>query len=180
MARKTTPLTITEIKNARPGEKEYTLQDGGGLFLLVKPSGSKIWRFTYYRPADKKRTIISLGSLNDVSLSDARERRNEYRSLIAKGTDPQDYERRKREAESSKKGNTFEKVALDWCEIKKARIWLTTRLRISGDPWKNTYSRYIGNTPIDTRPLAALLRYSHPLKHAATGENLETRFTTHQ
>lgn len=87
MARKTTPLTITEIKNARPGKKEYTLQDGGGLFLLVKPSGSKIWRFTYYRPADKKRTIISLGSLNDVSLSDARERRNEYRSLIAKGID---------------------------------------------------------------------------------------------
>lgn len=171
MARKTTPLTITEIKNARPGEKEYTLQDGGGLFLLVKPSGSKIWRFTYYRPADKKRTIISLGSLNDVSLSDARERRNEYRSLIAKGTDPQDYERRKREAESRKKGNTFEKVALDWYEMKKGQNLAYNTIK---DIWRSLEKYvfpYIGNTPIDTLTARRFVEILTPIK--ARG-NLET------
>ncbi|EOB4585930.1 integrase arm-type DNA-binding domain-containing protein [Escherichia coli] len=80
MARKATPLTNTQIKAAKPAEKEYTLQDGGGLFLVIKPSGSKLWRFNYYRPSDKKRTIISLGSLDEVSLADARKRRSEYAS----------------------------------------------------------------------------------------------------
>ncbi|MBA0189455.1 integrase [Pectobacterium odoriferum] len=47
MARITTPLSNTEIKAAKPAEKEYTLQDGDGLYLLVKSSGSKIWRFNY-------------------------------------------------------------------------------------------------------------------------------------
>ncbi|HIA7313215.1 TPA: integrase domain-containing protein [Escherichia coli] len=171
MARKTTPLTITEIKNARPGEKEYTLQDGGGLFLLVKPSGSKIWRFTYYRPADKKRTIISLGSLNDVSLSDARERRNEYRSLIAKGVDPQDHERRKREAESRKKGNTFEKVASDWYEMKKGQNLAYSTIK---DIWRSLEKYvfpYIGNTPIDTLTARRFVEILTPIK--ARG-NLET------
>ncbi|EIC2842513.1 integrase arm-type DNA-binding domain-containing protein, partial [Escherichia coli] len=97
MARKTPPLTTVQIKAARPAEKEYTLQDGGGLFLLVKPSGSKLWRFSYYRPSDKKRILLSFGSLDDVSLADARKRRSEYRALISAGTDPQGHEKKKRE-----------------------------------------------------------------------------------
>lgn len=119
MARKATPLTTTQIKAAKPAEKEYTLQDGGGLFLVIKPSGSKLWRFNYYRPSNKKRTIISLGSLDEVSLADARKRRSEYRTLIAAGTDPQEYERQKREAEARRQGNTFENVAALWYEMKK-------------------------------------------------------------
>lgn len=111
MARKATPLTTTQIKAAKPAEKEYTLQDGGGLFLVIKPSGSKLWRFNYYRPSNKKRTIISLGSLDEVSTADARKRRSEYRTLIAAGTDPQEYERQKLEAEARRQGNTFENVA---------------------------------------------------------------------
>ncbi|EJW6139290.1 integrase arm-type DNA-binding domain-containing protein, partial [Escherichia coli] len=94
--------------------------------------------------------IISLGSLNDVSLSDARERRNEYRSLIAKGVDPQDHERRKREAESRKKGNTFEKVASDWYEMKKGQNLAYNTIK---DIWRSLEKYvfpYIGNTPIDT------------------------------
>ncbi len=137
----------------------------------MKPSGSKIWRFTYYRPADK-RTIISLGSLkSDVSLSDARERRNEYRSLIAKGTDRQDYERRKREAENSKKGNTFEKVALDWYEMKKGQNLAYNTIK---DIWRSLGKYvfpYIGNTPIDTLTARRFVEILTPIK--ARG-NLET------
>lgn len=50
MARIVKPLSPTEIKNAKPKEKEYTLSDGEGLLLLILPSGSKSWRFNYARP----------------------------------------------------------------------------------------------------------------------------------
>ena len=73
----TTPLTNTEIKAAKPASKEFTLQDGGGLYLLVKPSGSKIWRFSCYRPTDKKRALVSFGSLDSTSLADARQSFND-------------------------------------------------------------------------------------------------------
>ncbi|MFP1835374.1 integrase arm-type DNA-binding domain-containing protein [Lonsdalea quercina] len=62
-------------QSAKPAEKEYTLQDGDGLSLLVKPSGSKIWRFNYYPPDTKKRASISFGSFPAVSLAEARQQR---------------------------------------------------------------------------------------------------------
>ncbi|EJU2684199.1 integrase arm-type DNA-binding domain-containing protein, partial [Salmonella enterica] len=89
MPKTVTPLTHTEIKAARPADKEYTLQDGNGLYLLIKPNGSKIWRFRYTRPGDGQRVLLSFGSLDEVTLADARKRREEYRALLAKGTDPQ-------------------------------------------------------------------------------------------
>lgn len=61
MPKTTKPLTDKEVKLAKPKEKEYTLTDGYGLFLLVLPSGVKTWRFNYTRPYSKKRTKISLG-----------------------------------------------------------------------------------------------------------------------
>ncbi len=54
MARIVKPLSPTEIKNAKPKEKEYTLSDGEGLLLLILPSGSKSWRFNYARPVTGK------------------------------------------------------------------------------------------------------------------------------
>lgn len=56
------PLSVTECNNAKPKEKEYSLSDGLGLFLLVRATGAKIWRFQYYKPFTKKRTLISLGA----------------------------------------------------------------------------------------------------------------------
>ena len=50
MSRTTTPLTNTEVKHAKPKDKEYNLVDGDGLMLRVKPNGSKLWLFNYYRP----------------------------------------------------------------------------------------------------------------------------------
>ena len=66
------PLSPTEIKNAKPKEKEYTLSDGEGLLLLILPSGSKSWRFNYARPLTGKRTKMALGGYPELSLADAR------------------------------------------------------------------------------------------------------------
>ena len=59
MARIITPLNSTKIDKAKPQEKEFTLSDGKGLYLLVKPNGAKLWRFNYYKPftQPKKRAL---------------------------------------------------------------------------------------------------------------------------
>ncbi|EAZ5301868.1 DUF4102 domain-containing protein [Salmonella enterica] len=171
MARITTPLTNTEIKAAKPADKEYTLQDGAGLYLLIKPNGSKIWRFSYYRPTDKKRALVSFGSLDALSLADARKRRDEYRALIAQGIDPQTHQQQKREAEELRRGNTFQKVAADWYEMKKSQNLAANTIK---DIWRSL-EKYvlpdIGNTPINELTARKLVTVLEPIK--ARG-NLET------
>ena len=88
MAKITKPLTNTEVKQAKPRDKEYNLSDGWGLMLRVKPTGSKFWLFNYYRPYTKKRTNFSFGIYPDISLAEARKKRDEARSLLAKDIDP--------------------------------------------------------------------------------------------
>lgn len=90
MSRIKKPLTDTEIRKAKPKEKEYPLSDGNGLILRVKPNGSKIWLFNYYHPVTKKRTNAGLGMYPQIQLSDARAKREEYRALLAKGMDSQE------------------------------------------------------------------------------------------
>lgn len=72
MARNVKPLTFTEVNKAKPKEKEYTLSDGQGLMLSIRPSGSKVWLFKYQKPFTKKRTNISFGSFPGISIADAR------------------------------------------------------------------------------------------------------------
>ena len=71
MARITKPLTNTEIEKAKPRDKDYTLSDGQGLYLLIKSNGSKLWRFNYYQPFTQKgksslpqRVIIGKNPIN--------------------------------------------------------------------------------------------------------------------
>src|ERR1700730_14410564 len=80
------PLTDTAIRNAKPGEKAVRLFDGGGLYLEVSPTGGKWWRLKYRLNGKEKR--LSLGVYPDVSLKDARERRDASRKLLADGIDP--------------------------------------------------------------------------------------------
>ena len=61
MPRITRPLSETEIKHAKPKGKPYSLADGKGLYLKIKPSGYKVWLFNYYRPFTKKRVADTLG-----------------------------------------------------------------------------------------------------------------------
>ncbi|HGN2041732.1 TPA: integrase [Proteus mirabilis] len=122
MARKTKPLTDTEIKAAKPQDKDYQLYDGDGLTLLIKPSGSKLWQFRYYRPYTKQRTKQSFGAYPTVTLSDARKLRAESRSLLAKDIDPQEYQKDKIRNSQEAKTNTFQLVAERWWEVKKSTV----------------------------------------------------------
>lgn len=122
MARKTKPLTDTEIKAAKPKDADYLLYDGDGLTLLVKHSGSKLWQFRYYRPFTKQRTKQSFGSYPSVTLSDARRLRAESRALLAKDIDPQEHQEEKVRNSLEAKTNTFMMVAERWLGVKKNSV----------------------------------------------------------
>lgn len=93
MARQTKPLNNTEVKNAKATERATILYDGDGLELLVKPGGSKLWRFRYYKPFTRKRAMISFGAYPAVSLSEARQLREDARLLLSKDIDPQEHKK---------------------------------------------------------------------------------------
>ncbi|MCX7312465.1 MAG: tyrosine-type recombinase/integrase [Alphaproteobacteria bacterium] len=80
------PLTDTAIRNAKPARKPFKLSDGGGLYLLIEPRGTKLWRMAY-RHAGKQKTL-AFGIYPIVNLADARARRDAARKLLDEGVDP--------------------------------------------------------------------------------------------
>lgn len=116
MARKTTPLSDTEIRKAKTLEKDYKLYDGYGLFLLVKKTGSKIWRFEYKRPFTNKRTMLSLGHYPVVTLSEARKKREEYRGLLLKHIDPSEHIKKIYNINKERLNNDFATIAQEWLD----------------------------------------------------------------
>lgn len=104
-------LTDIKVRSAKPQEKEYTLVDGDGMFLLIHPNGSKYWRFRF-RFAGKQH-LMAFGTYPEVSLADARQKREEARKQIAAGIDPRESKRAIKE-EQLKEAITFESVARDW------------------------------------------------------------------
>ncbi|WP_024900281.1 tyrosine-type recombinase/integrase [Brucella rhizosphaerae] len=111
-------LTEAQIKKAKATEKPYKLSDSKGLFLLVSNSGSKLWRFRYQR--DGKEHLLSLGSYPDLSLSDARDLRDEKRKIVKSGGDPKLAPIR---LPSSVSGLTFETLAREWFELQRP-MWV--------------------------------------------------------
>ncbi len=126
MARLTTSLTATQIKQAKPKEKEYTLADGNGLLLRIRPNGAKAWMFNYYVPITKKRNKISLGSYPEVSLAFAREQRDEARKLLAQGIDPKAHKLALEQSKLNELTNTFSAFADEYLAIKKETTVITT------------------------------------------------------
>ena len=84
--RRVLPLTDTEIRNAKPKEKDYTIPDGNGLQLLIKTDGKKVWEIRYTVGGKAKKTTG--GVYPSVSLKDARAKRDEYKAKALKGIDP--------------------------------------------------------------------------------------------
>lgn len=102
------PLTDTAIRSAKPDVKPKRLFDGGGLYLEVSPTGSKLWRFKYRIAKREKR--LAFGVYPEVSLKDARVKRDEARKLLASGVDPS-VQRKAAELQSA---SGFEAVAREW------------------------------------------------------------------
>ena len=107
-------LTAATVARAKPKTTDYKLSDRDGMYLLVKPSGTKYWRMNY-RHFGSQRTV-SFGRYPEVSLAEARQRLIEARRLIADGIDPVDQAKLDKIADSVVASNSFELVAAEWLE----------------------------------------------------------------
>ncbi len=110
-------LTARQISTAKPTEKPYKLSDGGGLYLLVNPNGSRYWRMKY-RYAGKEK-LLSIGVYPDVTLAEARDKRTQAKRILAAGDEPSEVKQAEREAKNLAVNNSFELLALEWHEHKK-------------------------------------------------------------
>ncbi|HDE1467026.1 TPA: tyrosine-type recombinase/integrase [Klebsiella quasipneumoniae] len=122
MACITRPLTNNEILKAKPREKDFTLHDGDGLFLLVKTSGKKLWRFRYQRPVSGSRTNLSLGSYPALTLAAARQIRDQHLTTLAQGMDPQQQQELASEQRQIELDSIFSTVAANWFQIKSRSV----------------------------------------------------------
>ncbi|AMN44736.1 tyrosine-type recombinase/integrase [Rhodoplanes sp. Z2-YC6860] len=108
-------LTQAEVLRAAPKERQYKLSDGNGLALLVMPNGSKLWRFRYHFHNVEK--MLSLGSYPEVSLVDAREKRDDARKVLRSGNDPAVARATEKESEAVAAVNTFEVMANEYLAL---------------------------------------------------------------
>lgn len=103
------PLTDTAIRAAKAGDKPYKLADGGGLYLLVNPTGSRLWRLKYR--IEGKEKLLAIGPYPDVTLAKARQRRDDAKKAIIDGADPSALKKQSREEAKAAPANTFRAVA---------------------------------------------------------------------
>lgn len=108
----TNKLTDTAVRNTKPREAAYSLADGGGMYLEVRPTGSRYWRLKYRIGGKEK--LLALGVYPDVSLTKARDLRAAARELIAVGTDPMEHKREQELRNQALAANTFESIAREW------------------------------------------------------------------
>ena len=145
MPKRVTPLSDIQVKNAKPKEADYKITDGGGLYLLITPTGGKLWRMDYR--FDGKRKTLTFGSYPATSLVNARKKREEAREQIAAVIDPGAVKKAEKLAQSELVTNTFEAVAREWFTRNSSK-WsenhagrLFTRLEQDAFP-------FIGSRPI--------------------------------
>lgn len=106
-------LTNTEIKNSKPRDRAYKMADSQGLYLLVRPNGSKHWHLKY-RIGGKERKL-SFGAYPEVSLAEARKAKDDARAELRSGVDP-GLTQKQRKASAANDAGTFRKVAEQWIE----------------------------------------------------------------
>lgn len=167
-------LTEVKVRNAKAVEKPVKLTDGGGMHLLIQPSGSKYWRLQY-RFAGKQK-MLALGVYPEISLATARLRRDEARKLIANNIDPS--EKRKSEKVEEKGLLTFETVARNWHSSN--RTWSDSHRTTVLNSLITHLFPVIGKrniTELKTRDLLLPLKNAEKSGHLEVASRLQQRIT---
>ena len=151
------PLTNTAIRNAKPRVKRYRLFDSQGLYIEVAPSGGKWWRLKYRILGKEKR--LSLGVYPEVSLKDAREKRDQARRSLSEGADPIEA----RKLQSIADGTSFEAVAREWF-IKFAPGWSESHANRILRRLENDVFPWLGSRSIDQIDPPELLKVARRIE----------------
>lgn len=120
------PLSDAAIRRVKATQKQQKLSDGGGLFLLVHPNGSRYWRWKYR--VNGKEKLLGMGIYPEVSLAKAREAREDARRLLASGVDPSEHRKAATASGAVADGESFEVITREW---------------LSGRPWVPAYGKKV-------------------------------------
>lgn len=138
------PLTQIQLKNLRPGPRAVKVFDGGGLYIEVAPSGSKLWRWKYRFHGTERR--LALGAWPEVTLAEARDAREDARRILRAGTDPADSRRAAKAGVPAEA--TFESVAERWlvehCAARTKKTRDTNRDRLTRFAFPTIGSMHVG------------------------------------
>lgn len=170
MAKIVKPLVDKAIQSYKPREKEYSNADGDGLYLRVKPNGSKLWIFLYKHPVTRKNQSISFGKYPDLSLVNARKLRSNARELLANNIDPKLDREEKKALKKNLSSNTLKSISLKWFNVKKHEI----SSDYADDVWRSLELHIfdnLGKSPISGITAPLVIKHLEPL--AAKG-SLET------
>ena len=173
MPKRITPLTDAKVRTIKPAEKPQKLFDGGGLFLLVTPTGGKLWRLKYRFGGIEK--LLAIGAYPQTSLAEARQKRDQASALMLNGVDPSDTKKAQKAA-GAQETETFEVIAREW-HTKFSASWAAShgdkiirRLELYVFPW-------LGDRPIKSITAPDLLTVLRRIEAKGT---LETAHRTQQ
>lgn len=162
-------LSATGVSKAKASDKSQKLSDGGGMYLLIQPTGAKLWRMDYR--FDGKRKTLALGIYPDVSLADARDRRNDARRLLANNTDPgaikQAAKKADRQASQTASLNSFAALARELHRV-KSPMWTEGHAK----QWMVNMEKYAFPV-IGERPVAEI----EPMELVGIMRDVETQGT---
>ncbi|HEX7082356.1 MAG TPA: integrase arm-type DNA-binding domain-containing protein [Gammaproteobacteria bacterium] len=147
------PLTKKKIEDAEPRETPRKLADAGGLYLEITPAGGRYWRWKYRYAGKEKR--LALGVYPEVTLSEARERREEARRLLRDGIDPGEHKKALKRAQRVAATNSFEAVAREWITKQstpsgpaKRTAWSASTIEQNTERLENNVFPWLGRRPI--------------------------------
>ena len=138
-------LTDTGIRKAKATDKPQKLTDGGGMYLLLNPNGSRWWRLDYRH--NGKRKTLSLGTYPDTGLADARSKRDEARKLLVAGIDPSEQRKAVKLAGEERAANSFAVIAEEWL-AKQAATMAPATMAKARWTFNDLVFPWIGNRPI--------------------------------
>ena len=167
-------LTDTAIRNAKPKDKPFKLGDSLGLFLLVQPSGGKLWRMKYRLDGREKK--IGFGTYPEVGLADARKKRDEAREVVAMGKDPSREKQKAKHRALIAAGDTFAEIGREYLD-KRKREGMADRTMDKAEFHLSRLAPVLGRLPVTeiTAPdvLAVLRVYEKQGKHETANRLLQ-------
>ena len=172
MPKQVLPLTATQVKTAKPKDKEYALSDGDGLLLRIRPTGSKVWIFKYYHPATNKRTNMAFGAYPEISLAKAREKRKKARELLADGIGPKQDRDQKNTLKKFEASNTLKFVTDEWLIIKRTKVTEDHANDIYRSLEKDIFPR-LGQIPIGELTAPLVIEVIKPISQRGNHETVK-------